>query len=362
MKQPIAILGGGNGGHQMAIDLALRGQDVILCEHPQFKDKFENTLKTRTIECTGMLEAKTEIYKTTIDFKMALREADLIYLVVPAIAHETFFDLMIPHLKDGHIIVIWAGDAGALRLAKRLREEAPKLRVKIAETNTLPYGTRLIGPSKLDLFVTAKKILFSAFPASDTEEILERVKDTFPVLEPIDNVLSVSFSNPNPTVHPAPSLLNTGRIQYSKGEFYLYREGITEATGRVIKKVYDETLAIARAFGFRMREFEDEEFRNPCSIMCVDFWAPFDKAGIVSNMKGPSTIYNRYIIEDLPYGLVHRSQLGDVVKISTPIIDSIVNLGEAVCNMKFWEDRTLAHLGLDGKNKAEIMQYVQEGH
>ncbi|MHA1723763.1 MAG: NAD/NADP octopine/nopaline dehydrogenase family protein [Promethearchaeota archaeon] len=361
MKRPIAILGGGNGGHQMAIDLTLRGFEVILCEHPKFKYNFQNTLMTKTIECTGLLEAKAEIYKTTIDFKEALKEADILYLVVPAIAHETFFDLMIPHLRDDQIIVIWAGNAGSLRLAKRLKEKAPTRQVKLAETNTLPYGTRLIGPSKLDLFVTAKKILISAFPASNTEEILENVKDTFPVLEPIDNVLSVSFSNPNPTVHPAPSLLNVGRIQYSKGEFYLYREGITEATSRVIKKVYDETLAIAKSYGFRMREFEDDEFRNPCSIMCVDFWAPFDKGGIVANMKGPSTIYNRYITEDLPFGLVHRSQLGALVNISTPVMDSIINLGGAACNMNFWNDRTLAHLGLDEKTKDEIMKYVHEG-
>jgi opine dehydrogenase len=268
---------------------------------------------------------------------------------------------MIPLLKDGQLVVIWAGDAGALRLAKRLREEVPSKKISIAETNTLPYGTRLVGPSKVDLFVKAKKMLFSTFPANETEEKLELVKDTFPVLEPIDNILSVSFSNPNPTVHPPGTLLNIGRIQWSKGEFYLYREGITEAPSRIIRKVYDETLAVAKALGFRMREFEDEQFRNPCSVMCVDFWAPFDKGGIVANMRGPSSIYNRYITEDLPYGLVHRSQLGDLVNIPTPIIDSIINLGSGICKIDFWKGRTLVDLGLDGMSKERIIDYLQKG-
>jgi opine dehydrogenase len=259
------------------------------------------------------------------------------------------------------LIVLWAGDAGALRLAKRLRKEAPLKKVNIAETNTLPYGTRLISPSKVDLFVTAKKMLFSAFPAKDTQQTLEMVKETFPVLEATDNILSVSFSNPNPTVHPPGTLLNIGRIQWSKGDFYLYREGITEAPARIIKKVYDETLSVAKSFGFKMREFDDELFRNPCSVMCVDFWAPFDKRGIVANMKGPTTIHNRYITEDLPYGLVHRSQLGDLVNIPTPVIDSIINLGAAVCEADFWKGRTLEDLGLGGMNKIQIMKYIQEG-
>ena len=177
-----------------------------------------------------------------------------------------------------------------------------------------------------------------------------------------DNVLAISFSNPNPTVHPPGTILNIGRIQYSKGEFYLYKEGITEAPARMIKKLYDETLAVATAFGFKMREFEDDQFRNPCSVMCVDFWAPFDKGRIVMNIKGPTHIHNRYITEDLPYGLVQRSQLGEIVGIKTPIIDSIINLGGAICEINAWEGRTIEDLGLAGMNNEEIMNYLAGNH
>jgi len=361
MEKPIAILGGGHGAHQMALDLTIRGFKVNLCEHPDFKETFDNTLKTGIIECTGLIEETAKIHKVTLDFKEAIEDVDNIFIVVPAIAHEVFFDNLIPHLRNDQLVVLWSADAGALRLATRLRKEAPGKNVHIAETNTLPYGTRLTDHSKVELFVKAKKIFFSTFPAVERESILERVKETFPVLEPIDNILSTSFSNPNPTVHPAPTLMNIGRIQYSKGDFYLYKEGITEATARIIKKVYDETLEIANNMGFRMREFTDEQFMNPCSIMCVDFWAPFDKGGIVSGIKGPSYIYNRYITEDLPYGLVHRSQLGDLVDIPTPVIDSIINLGSATCEMDFWKGRTLEDLGIVGMNKVEIIKYLENG-
>ncbi|TFF90370.1 MAG: hypothetical protein EU548_03340, partial [Promethearchaeota archaeon] len=192
MEKPITILGGGNGGHQMAVDLTLRGFKVILCEHPNFKSSFKNTFETGEIETTGLVEDKAKIHKVTMSFEEALQNSEIIYLVVPAIAHKSFFDKMIPHLKDGQIVVIWAGDAGALRLAKRLNEETSNKKIKIAETNTLPYGTRLIGPSKVELFVKAKKMLFSTFPAKDTDSTLELIKDTFPALEPTDNILSVS--------------------------------------------------------------------------------------------------------------------------------------------------------------------------
>jgi opine dehydrogenase len=362
LEKPIAILGGGNGGHQMALDLTLRGYDINFCEHPDFKQSFKNTLETGEIESIGLIEEKAKIHKVTMNFKEAVEDVDLIYLVIPAIGHEKFFDSIIPHLRDGQLIVIWAGDAGALRLAKRLKKEVPEKKVHIAETNTLPYGTRIIGPSKVELFVKAKQMLFSTFPAKETQEMLGLVKETFPVLKPIDNILSVSFSNPNPTVHPPGTLLNVGRIQWSNGEFYLYREGITEAPARIIRKVYDETLTVANAYGFKMREFEDEKFRNPCSIMNDDFWAPFDKNGIVAHMRGPSNIYNRYITEDLPYGLVHRSQLGDLVNVPTTIIDSIIHLGAAICETDFWKGRTLDDLGIGGMKKERILDYIQNGY
>ena len=37
---PIAVLGGGNGAHCMAADLALAGYDVNLCELPAFRESF----------------------------------------------------------------------------------------------------------------------------------------------------------------------------------------------------------------------------------------------------------------------------------------------------------------------------------
>ena len=78
-------------------------------------------------------------------------------------------------------------------------------------------------------------------------------------------------------------------------------------------------------------------------------------------MRGPSKIHNRYITEDLPYGLVQRSQLGLLVGIPTPIIDSIIHLGSGICEIDFWKGRTLQDLGLAGMTKEEIMRYLQDG-
>ncbi len=38
--QPVAVLGGGNGGHMMAVDLTSRGYPVHFYEHPRFEETF----------------------------------------------------------------------------------------------------------------------------------------------------------------------------------------------------------------------------------------------------------------------------------------------------------------------------------
>ena len=81
--------------------------------------------------------------------------------------------------------------------------------------------------------------------------------------------MAAAFNNPNPIVHPPASLLNTGRIEYSNGDFYMYNEGITESVALAIRAVYDESCEVAKALGFEMLEYRDIDFRTKTSIMGV---------------------------------------------------------------------------------------------
>jgi len=168
-----------------------------------------------------------------------------------------------------------------------------------------------------------------------------------------------NLCNPNPICHPPGSLLNVGRIQYSGGDFRMYSEGITEAVARVIRSLYDETAALGRALGFEVLQYEDRDFRTPGTIMAVAFQAPFNTLKIIGDIVGPKSIHDRYIIEDLPYGLVPMSQLGDKLGVETPLMDAIVTMGSYVCDIDFWkEGRTLEELGVADMSKEELLAYV----
>jgi len=361
LEKPIAVLGGGNGGHCMAADLTLAGCQVNFYEHPDLAAGFRTTLETGKVELSGIgRQGRADISLVTTDMAQAIENVGLINIVLPAQGHDLFFNEMIPHLRDGQTVVVWAGDFGSLRLYQLLKERGRKTQVAIYEANTLPYGTRLVAPARVDLLLVTPRILISALPAKETDKALEELKVLYPCLVPGQNVLATAFNNPNPIIHPPGSLLNTGRIQYSQGDFYMYREGITEAVARVIRAVFDEVSALAKALGAEMLQYEDGDFQTTGSIMGVAFQAPFDTLGVLAGIEGPHTIYDRYITEDLPFGLVPIVELGRKLGVAMPVVEAIVNIGAVVCHDNFWETgRTLATLGLAGLSKEEILQLVE---
>lgn len=361
MDKAIAVLGGGNGGRCMAADLTLRGHKVNFYEHPDFKDKIREILETGIINLVGIeVSGAAKIHKVTTVIEEALADAEIINVVMPSFAHEIIFQQMIPFLKDGQVVIVWAGDFGSIQLVNLLKEKYPDKKVIVAETNTLAYGARITPEGWVSYHVFAPKVLISSLPASETGKVLEKAKSIWPRLVAADNVMAAALSNPNPLCHPPGTLLNTGRIQYSKGEFYMYKEGITEAVARVIKSVYEETLALAAAIGSEVIHYEDHEFMTPSSIMGIALQAPFDTLTIhATHVKGPQSMEDRYITEDLPYGLVPMSELGKKLGVKTPIIDALINIGCIICRSNYWETgRTFKKLGLEAMDRNELLKFI----
>ncbi len=364
LNRPIAVLGGGNGAQCMAADLSLHGHDVKIYEHPQFAENpnISRVLCTGEITLRGLKKEGTgRLCEATTDIQVALSDVDLVNVVIPALGHELFFATMIPHLRAGQTVIVWAGDFGSLRLAKQIKDARPELNITIAETHTIPYGTRISEPGVVDLLLTSPRVGIAALPATRTAQLISDLEEMYPELTPMQNVIAAAVANPNPICHPPGSILNTGRIQYSGGDFRMYGEGITEAVARVIRGVFEETSALADALDIEVFQYEDRDFRTNTSIMGVSFEAPFDTHGIIGRIVGPKTIHDRYITEDLPFGLVPMSQLGDRLGVPTPLIDSFVNLGSQICGENYWETgRTLETLGLDGLTKEEIIALVEQ--
>lgn len=133
-------------------------------------------------------------------------------------------------------------------------------------------------------------------------------------------------------MHPGPTLLNVGRIDYA-GEFALYKEGITKHTVRLLHAIELERLNLGRRLGFELstakesriergyleRDKEDEPLNRL-----------FNTSPVFSQIPGPNHVESRYLTEDIAYGLVLWSSLGRVIDVPTPNIDAVIVIASTI--------------------------------
>jgi len=372
----IAVVGAGNGGHAMAAHKTLDGFEVGLFELPRFADRIRQVLDTRqiTIEWPGQRKETVKVHQVTTDIAAALEGVEVIFVVTPAFGHKTMAEVCAPHVEDGQIICLTPGSGGSLEFARIFRERGVDKDLLLCESCTLPYGARLVGPGHVLIHIEAVTLPTGVFPANRTDEAISKLREVYPIIVPAANVLEAAINNPNPIVHPAATLLSVTRIEYSGGEFYLYREGMTPAVARVYEALEGERLAILDRLGLKLHHYAGLDARDynlgdtleEChdrilnTSMDAAFGAGSIEAGI--QMKGPSSMQDRYVTEDVPYGLVLLASLGRLLDIPTPICDAIINLCGAINRANYWtEGRGVDKLGLGGMSAEEIMAFLQTG-
>ena len=361
--EKVAVLGAGNGGITAAADLSARGFKVNLYQMPEYarrldiiKEKGEILLQ----EPTG--DTLCKINLATTDIKKAIEGCQIIMLTIPGFAIESYAKILADIVNEDQIILLnGAASMGCVRFINTAKELGINKKFKIAETNSLTYGTRAFPEeARVELSLRVKKIFLAAYPAKDTKEILDACKQIYDCFVEAKNIWHVTLENGNPEVHPGPCLLNAGRIDYSKGEFWLYKEGITKHTVKVLEAIEKERMELGKAFGFELEDaitsrikrgyFKDED---------KTLQELFNTSEVFTSIKGPVSVTSRYFTEDISTGLVLWSSLGKALGVPTPNIDAVIVLAGSLLDTDFYkEGLTLDKLGFKDLNKDELEKSV----
>jgi len=360
--EKIAVLGAGNAGYAMSADLALAGHKVNLYEMPRFKQNLEPILERGGIEKMGRpTTGFARLDSAMTDIKEAIEGVSHIMVVTQALAHRTIAELCAPHLENGQTVVLFTGSAGSLVFAKALKErvDIERKEVVIAETITMPYGCRrgaivALPPYAVRVDNVSAEVDVAAFPAKNTEKVVHSLNEIYKGIPSstfvsAPNVLYVGLNNPNIVEHAGSSLLNVGRIEYSKGDFKLYEEGLTPSVVRVLNAVDGEKCAILKALN--LKPITREEILSKSIIN-----KPREK------YKGPVSVKDRYVTEDVPIGLVLMASLGDMLGVSTPTTKSIIHLFSVINQVDYMrEGRTVEKLGISELSVDELNRFLMTG-
>ena len=346
----IAVLGAGNGGQAMAGHLASMGHSVTLFEHPDFSEKVQNlNANGNRIVLSNKISATGQLAEATCDIAKAVRGAEIIFFAAPSFAQEPILESALPFLEDGQALILIPGNFGSLVLRRLLQERGVTKKLLIGETDTLPYACRLTANGQVDIWGVKEFVLMAALPACDNQALIAKLDGVFPVrILEMPNVLAVALSNGNMVVHCATMIMNTGRIESEKGNFRFYTDGMTPAVCRVQEEVDAERLAVAAAFGLRLKSGH-EKLREMYSLEGDSFYELQSKCAVYGQHgnDAPKSMDHRYLGEDVPHLLVPLSELGRLGGVTTPAVDSVIYLAGVVNGVDYRVlGRSLERLGL----------------
>lgn len=371
MLNSVTILGGGNTAFATAAHLALRGVEVTVGELPSFAHTLAPIREARTIQLDGVAgHGAARLARVTADIGEALSRNDLVLLMVPAYAHRPFAEACAPYLRRGQIVLLTPGTLGSLEFARIMEQAGRPVRecgVTLAETDTSPYVCRKLSPESAHIWGVVSGLGLGVRPARETERVAAALADLFTrdgksgsptALRAYPNVLACGLSAMNPVVHPAGVLMNAGRIEYSRGEFYFYEEGVTLAVCEVISAVDAERRAIGKALGLDLLPV-DEAFHLAGFGPKGELWAAINGSRMLTQLRAPGSLQSRWLTEDVPYGLATWTRLADQLGVETPVMDAVVNLGFVVTGLNGSNaGRGLEELGLAGMDGRRMLDYV----
>lgn len=355
----IAVIGAGNGGQAIAGYAALKGYDVSLFDRNEAKVK--ELQEKGSIELRGQIKGGGYISRYASNIGDVVADADLVMITTVANAHADVAKAMAPYIKEGQIIILNPGrTCGALVFRQALNEAGCCKRYYLGEAQTLVYACRIIENGVVNVIGIKDDVLLAALPASDTDYIIDKINPLYPCFIKTDNVLRTGLENIGAIFHPCVCLFNAATIE-RQNEFYFYRD-MTEQIATFIEKFDAERLAVGKAYGIDLlgvREWIKFAYNNTKGETLCE---RMKNNPAYYDIKGPGSIFTRQLTEDIPTGVLPIMELGKAAGVETPLFQSMIEVIASLLNMDFHTDgRSIKNLGLEGKSKEEIINFIAYG-
>ena len=291
----------------------------------------------------------------------AIADADLVVFALPAYAHHAVMTAAAPYITSEHTVLVTPVSAlSPLTLARELA--ARQVRALIIGSGTTLLTARRQGPCSVEVATLRNSIGIAALPARENGAALKFCRDLCGerfTLE--DNLLAVSLGNLNPVAHVPLMLCNLTRAE--KAERWAIYDCMSAGVAGLMEAVDAERLAVMAGFGLEGRCIEEHfhhSFGVPRGGLAAMAAAVHAQRG---GPAGPVTLDTRFILEDVPYGLVFFAGMGRMAGVQTPVIDSCITLCCILYARDFRAGNTLLDTLCAGNmDAAQLMARARDGY
>jgi len=353
----VGIVGAGPIGLGSAALLASRGHaPFVWSPRGSRVDASSGQLQIAT---AGLFTSQVTV--PVVSTPAGLADAEVVLFCVLGNAHKAVMDAIAPHLHAAQTIVISSHSSlGALYLSRLLAQRGIAPCVLTLAT-TVTGGP--IQNGVVQIRMLRNEIDVAAMPVSALPEGVALLGSLFgDLFVPSDDLMAISLSNLNPQIHLANGMLNFTRME--NGERWDNYGGITESVGRLIEALDVERLAVAAAFGVRVRTAREHYLKsfNGLTPGSVHEMARTVNAQRAGSSPGPTSIRSRYFTEDLPFGIASSIAIARVARVPTPLHEAGLALLSAACGRDFRADNDLLPaLDLDRMTSSELHARARNG-
>lgn len=360
----VTIIGAGNGGTTVAADLKLKGHSIRLLKtsntlhNEHYKYLKENNGKITLVEN----EKSHTVYldMVTTNFEKAITGSDLIIIYIQTNYHEELIKKIIPFLESNQIVLL---EPGYLSTAYFLKYDS-EFKYTVVEAQSSPIDCRITRPGTVNvLFRNVRNpVAIYQNEQNNINLIQEQLNDLQYNFVYLQSIIEAAIHNPNLIVHTVGGIMSTPRIEFTKGDYWMYREVFTPRVWNLVEQLDEEKMSVLEKIGARKLSYVDAcKYRNSEDLELNSKDIFFDYA-LNNSPKGPESPDSRFITEDVPEGLVLLESLGEMTETLTPTCSGLIDIANALLRKDFRKKgRTIDKLGKDNITKLiELNMTVME--
>jgi opine dehydrogenase len=349
----IGIAGTGGIGCASAAWLAHAGHDVAVWSP---RGGSADALRDAPLQSDGVLQASVRVHVADDAQALATR-SDVLLVAVPVNAHKTVMDALLPHLRDGQTVIVSSmASLSALYLFEQAGRRGAD--ITVAGMGTTVLTARRSGPAQVRIMTRRSELGVSALPRARTDPALRLCRELFgDLFVQQANCLASTLTNINPVAHGPLALFNWTRIE--RAENWPQYHYMTPHVAGVIEQLDAERLALASAFGLRVRTIEEHFAKSfgTSAHALADIAAELHaKRG---GPPGPTDTGTRFLAEDMPFGLAFCEELGRIANVAMPATQTVVKTASLITGRDLAGDNDLVDaLALRGESAQGLLARV----
>lgn len=344
----VTILGCGNVGVAIAADLSIGGHDVHLIKTSHTKesvfDKIRKNGNRVLLKENGSYKEAT-IKEVSHDISKVAK-SDVVIVTIQSTYHEQLIENISKFLNENQIVICICSYMSSFYFNKYctalpiiVETAGPYLEGRIEEEDTLGEIVFRVG-------CRLTRSPLSIFQKERTDKCMEKIHQLYKGFSNDYSVMESALLNPNMVLHTVGSVMSIPRIEYSKGNFCMYREAYArgnEATFKVMLQLDEEKKQVLKRLGCNPVDiFTAGGFLGDRIKSFYDYSESKDRA------ISPTSVRSRYITEDVSQGLVLLESIAQNIGTDVPLTSSLITLSGFALGIDFRSvGRTIQKLGCE---------------